>query len=51
MKLTCYCHKYSELDIAEDMLANNGVSSILKQITEEARNKTCQCDTYHPEKR
>ena len=51
MKLVCYCHKYAEADIIDDLLVNNGRSSILEQITEEARNKTCQCDIYHPEKR
>ena len=51
MKLICYCHKYTEADIRDDLLANNGHSSILEQIIAEARNKTCQCDIYHPEKR
>jgi hypothetical protein len=51
MKLICYCHRYTEADIRDDLLANNGLSSILEQIAEEARTKTCQCDIYHPEKR
>ena len=51
MKLICYCHRYTEEDIRDDLLANNGRSFILEQIAEESRNKACQCDIYHPEKR
>lgn len=51
MKIICYCHGYTEEDIKNDLLANNGRSMILEQITQETRNKICHCDLYHPEKR
>jgi len=51
VKLICYCFEYTEEDITNDLLKNNGESSILKQIAEARRTKTCDCDNKHPEKR
>ena len=50
-KLICYCYGYTETDIIADYVKNKGRSSILAQITEARKNKTCQCDDKHPEKR
>ena len=51
MKLICYCNNYYEADIDGDFYRNNGRSTILAQITKARREKTCQCDDKHPEKR
>jgi hypothetical protein len=51
MKLICYCHNYAEADIAGDFYRNKGRSTILAQIAKARREKTCQCDDKHPEKR
>jgi hypothetical protein len=50
-KLICHCYGYTEEDIAADFKKNNGRSAILARITEARKNKTCQCDDKHPEKR
>lgn len=49
--LICYCFEYTEADIQNDLLENNGRSLILEQITEARKNNTCKCDVKHPEKR
>jgi len=51
MKLIRYCFEYTEADIITDLLENNGHSSILNQIAQARKNKTCQCDLEHPEQR
>ena len=50
-KLICYCYNYTEADIIADYHENNGRSSIMVKITKARKNKTCQCDDKHPEKR
>ena len=50
-KLICYCYGYTETDIIDDFYKNKGKSSIVAQIIKARKNKTCQCDDKHPEKR
>ncbi|MFC1947254.1 hypothetical protein ACFLXY_04955 [Chloroflexota bacterium] len=49
-KYLCYCFKYTEEDIIED-LKNHGRSTILNKITEHKSNNTCNCEEKHPEHR
>ena len=49
--LICHCFQYSEEDIVQDVLENNGVSSILERILREKRNGGCNCKLNHPEGR
>ena len=49
--LVCYCYEYTEEDIENDILRNNGRSLILERIAKARKNNTCQCDLKHPEKR
>ncbi len=49
--IICYCFCYSEADIVEDVLKNQGQSLILERVAEARRTLTCQCDDRHPEKR
>ncbi|MDM7999037.1 MAG: hypothetical protein QUS33_03305 [Dehalococcoidia bacterium] len=50
-RMICYCFRYSEADIVEDVLKNRGRSLILERVAEARRTLTCQCDDKHPEKR
>ena len=44
----CYCFGYSDEDIIKDVLANGGVSTILKRIAGEKKTGGCNCGTNHP---
>ena len=50
-ELVCYCFGYSAADIREDVIANNGRSSVLEKITVEKQAGNCQCATLHPQGR
>ena len=50
-KIVCYCFNYTESDIRNDVLRNNGQSSILETIVAEKQQGACQCPTKHPEGR
>ncbi|NQT74327.1 MAG: hypothetical protein HQ553_16415 [Chloroflexi bacterium] len=47
-KLICYCFEYTESDIKDEMLQNNGKSLLLERIIEARKNDTCQCDVKNP---
>jgi hypothetical protein len=49
--LICYCFGYSEEDIINDVVDNNGTSSILERILTEKKKGTCNCKYNHPEGR
>lgn len=49
--LICYCFGYTELDITNEVLKNNGRSLIFERILNEKKNGTCQCETKHPQGR
>lgn len=51
VKIICYCFNYTEADIRNDVLRNNGESTILKKISAEKQKGTCRCSTEHPEGR
>jgi hypothetical protein len=51
MKTICYCFGYTDADIVDDILRNQGRSSILEKITEAKKNGACQCDIKNPKKR
>ena len=50
MKMICYCFGYTDADIIDDLLQNDGYSSILERIAEAKKNLTCQCDIKNPKK-
>ncbi|MBI5102051.1 MAG: hypothetical protein HZB33_09495 [Nitrospirae bacterium] len=49
--IVCYCFGYSEEEIIRDVRENGGTSLILKRISDEKRNGTCNCRYNHPEDR
>jgi hypothetical protein len=49
--LVCYCFGFSVADVQEDLLRNEGRSSILDRIVAEKKAGTCRCATMHPERR
>lgn len=51
LNLICYCFGYSEADIIDDVLKNQGHSSILDRITEAKKKQACQCEIKNPKKR
>ncbi|MFH1662377.1 MAG: hypothetical protein ABH934_00405 [Chloroflexota bacterium] len=51
MELICYCFGYTERDIIDDYIKNNGSSTILKRIAAAKKNNTCECEVKHPQKR
>jgi hypothetical protein len=51
LNLICYCFGYSEADIIDDVLKNQGHSSILDRIAEAKKNQACQCEIKNPQKR
>lgn len=50
-KTICYCFDYTESDIRNDVLQNNGQSAILEKIVAEKQKGRCECPTRHPEDR
>ncbi|MCF6265810.1 MAG: hypothetical protein L3J57_04575 [Desulfuromusa sp.] len=48
---TCYCFNYTEDDIREDVLNNNGKSLILAEIIAAKQQSACECAVHHPENR
>ncbi len=44
----CYCFNYTEKDIIDDIIKNNGESNILKMIAEEKKKGNCQCSSKNP---
>jgi len=50
-KIICYCFNYTESDIRDDVIRNNGHSSILDRIVAEMQKGVCQCTIRHPEGR
>ena len=49
--LICYCFGYNENDIRDDVIKNNGRSTIQEKISNEKKNKNCLCHLKHPQKR
>jgi len=45
---TCYCFGYSEEDIIQDVLQNNGRSLIMERILVEKKAGGCSCGSKHP---
>lgn len=50
MKIICYCFNYTEDDIAADVRANGGRSTIEERISGEKRRGTCDCEHRNPKK-
>ncbi len=46
--LICYCFNYTDDDIKEDVLKNNGKSTIMERIVNEKKAGNCQCETKNP---
>jgi hypothetical protein len=46
--LICYCFEYTDDDIKNDILDNNGKSTIMEKIVAEKKAGTCQCQTKNP---
>lgn len=46
--LICYCFEYTEADIKEDILKNNGKSTLMERIKAEKKAGNCQCKTKNP---
>jgi len=46
--LVCYCFNYTEDDIKEDVIKNNGQSTIMARIVKEKKAGNCQCQTKNP---
>ena len=44
----CYCFGFTDEYIVGDMLANNGVSTILERIVKEKKTGGCSCAKNHP---
>jgi hypothetical protein len=51
METICYCLGYTDADIIDDVVRNQGRSTIMEKITDTKRNGTCQCDIKNPKKR
>jgi hypothetical protein len=49
-KYICYCFKYTEEDIINDV-KKNGKSTILERIVAAKKLQQCNCAVNHPEKR
>jgi hypothetical protein len=47
-KMICFCFNYTEEDILQDVLKNNGQSLILERIKGEKKKGGCQCHTKNP---
>jgi hypothetical protein len=47
----CYCYRYTEDDIKNDLLKNNGNSTILENIIYNRKYGLCKCDDNHPQHR
>lgn len=50
-EMVCYCFNYRAKDIINDVLANEGRSTIIDRISREKREGGCRCSVVHPEKR
>ncbi|MCJ7807613.1 MAG: (2Fe-2S)-binding protein [Dehalococcoidia bacterium] len=44
----CHCFEYTESDIRDEVLQNNGRSLLLERIVEARKAGTCDCDTKNP---
>jgi len=44
----CYCFGYSEADIVQDVLKNDGRSLIMERIRAEKKDGGCNCGANHP---
>ncbi len=47
----CYCFNHTEQDIIDDVIANNGRSTITEEILASRKRGICDCQKNHPEKR
>jgi hypothetical protein len=47
-KMVCYCFNHSEADIEQDVLNNNGQSTILEKIKASKQLGTCLCHETNP---
>ncbi len=47
-EMICYCFSYTEQDIVEDVLANNGRSTIMERIANEKKAGKCRCRETNP---
>jgi hypothetical protein len=50
METICYCFKYTEADIAADVLSHHGQSTIERKIAEAKKNNRCQCEIQNPKR-
>ncbi|HAM49152.1 MAG TPA: BFD-like (2Fe-2S) protein [Nitrospiraceae bacterium] len=48
MKLVCYCFGYSEADLKQNVIKNNGCSTILEKIKASKGEGTCRCHETNP---
>ncbi len=46
--MICYCFSYTEQDIVDDVVANNGRSTIMERIASEKKAGTCRCRETNP---
>ena len=46
--MVCYCFNYSEADIEQDVLKNNGYSTILEKIKASKQLGSCRCHETNP---
>lgn len=44
----CYCFSYSEDDIEQDVIKNNGASTILEKIRDSKKDGACRCHETNP---
>jgi len=51
MKTICYCFNHTEDEIIADVIEHQGHSTILEKITAAKKQRVCQCEIKHPEKR
>ncbi|MFH1218012.1 MAG: hypothetical protein V1706_16080 [Pseudomonadota bacterium] len=47
-KQICYCFGYTISDIAEDVIAHEGKSTIMERILTEKKAGGCQCASKNP---
>jgi len=51
MKIVCHCFNYTDTDIHDDVLKNEGRSFIEQRIAESKKGGTCQCELKNPQRR
>lgn len=50
-KTICYCFGYRAKDIVNDVIKNEGRSTILERILDAKKEGNCRCARVHPEKK